>query len=368
MKIYWSFMALAVVMGVISTSSYYTVHSYGQIQKRPYKIQCLLFFGVIVFFCGLRSGIADTGAYIHMFEQYPSNISSIEWSAVSKDKGFYFLGVLYKQFISNDYHGWLFLIALITGIALAIAFYNYASNFGLSCYLFIATTIFVYLVNGMRQFICVAIIFAASKWIADRKYIRFIVLILLLYPIHASVLMMIPLCFIVNAKPWSRRMIMLIGGFVIFIVGFNRFFPFLSSVMEETQYAEYAELIISGTGTSIFRLFIALVPCALAFLGKNIIKNESTPFIDMMINMSVINVLLYTVASISNGMVIGRLTVYFDIFNVLLLPWLIDHIFEHRSAQMVKTVCIVAYLLFFYYQMVLTWNLPYESDILKLFL
>ena len=57
-----------------------------------------------------------------------------------------------------------------------------------------------------------------------------------------------------------------------------------------------------------------------------------------------------------------------DIYNVLLLPGLIDHIFEQKSAQLVKGVCIVAYFIFFYYQMVITWNLPYESDILNLFI
>ena len=368
MKVYWLFMVLAALMGFLQMYSYRTVNSYGQIQKRPRAFQCILFFGVIVLFSGLRSGIADTGAYIRIFEQYPSAITNIDWSNVSKDKGFYLFGVFYKQFISDDYHGWLFVIALISGIALAIAFFKYATNFGMSCFLFIASTIFVYFFNGMRQFICVCIVFAASQWIVERKYVRFIVLILLLYPIHASVLILIPLGFLVNAKPWTSRMWMVISAFVIFLLGFDRLFPFLSIIMEESQYAEYAELIITGTGTSIFRLLIALIPCIFSFIGRRIIASESTPMIDLMINMSVINALLYAVAAISSGMVIGRLTVYFDIYNVLLLPWLIDHIFEQKSAQLVKGVCIVAYFIFFYYQMVITWNLPYESDILNLFI
>ena len=45
-------------------------------------------FAVVIFFCGLRSGIADTGTYIQMFKGYPSSISGMDLKSVNKDKGF----------------------------------------------------------------------------------------------------------------------------------------------------------------------------------------------------------------------------------------------------------------------------------------
>lgn len=87
-------------------------------QRKAYWSQAIIFFAVVIFFCGLRSGIADTGTYIQMFKGYPSSISGMDLKSVNKDKGFFVISVLFKQFISNDFHGWLFLITLISGVCI----------------------------------------------------------------------------------------------------------------------------------------------------------------------------------------------------------------------------------------------------------
>lgn len=51
-------------------------------------------FAVVIFFCGLRSGIADTGTYIQMFKGYPSSISGMDLKSVNKDKGFCNIGFI----------------------------------------------------------------------------------------------------------------------------------------------------------------------------------------------------------------------------------------------------------------------------------
>lgn len=368
MKLYWTFLAISIAVWIWYSFYYRVVIINGKQEKRAWGIQSFLFFGILVFFCGLRSGIADTGAYIHMFNSWPNSISNLQLDSVDIDKGFYIISVLYKQFISTDFHGWLFLFSAISGIALIHAFRKYSEEFGMSCFLFIATTMFVYLVNGMRQFLVVTIVLAFSDWIYERKYIQFICLVLVLSTLHASVLIFIPLCFVVNAKAWSTKMYLTIVVALGCAMFWNQIMPSIGSALESTQYSEYADILATeGAGSSIFRLLIALVPVVLTFMGRRIIEQEINPFINLAINMSVINACLYIIASISSGMAVGRLTVYFDIYNIILLPWVLKHIFTERSGQLVKLVCAVSYIVFFYIQMVVTWNLPYESDILKMF-
>lgn len=368
MRIYWIILLVSLGIFIWYEFRFQTISYCGIVERRPYPIQGIVFFGMLTILCGLRSGIADTGTYIYMFESYPSNISLIEWESVDIDKGFYFLTVLYKQFISDDFHGWLFIFTLISCIALYIGFEKYAEEFGMACFLFIASTIFVYLVNGMRQFLCVSIIFACSGWIAEKKYLRFVVIVLLLSTIHASVFVFIPLCFVINSKAWSFQMLMIIIASSIVGLRFDSLIPYLGVVIKDTQYAGYIDYFSkSGVGSSIFRLAIAIVPCVLAFMGKKIIEKEGSPLINLMINMSLINACLYFIATFSSGMLVGRMTTYFDIYNVLLLPWLIQHVFEKKSAAIIRIACMIFYFIFFYYQMVITWNLPYESDILNLF-
>lgn len=368
MKIYWLFLITSLFIYLWSESSFEVVKVGKYYEKRARWIQAFIMFGVIIFFCGLRSGIADTGTYIHMFNGYPNSIDAIEWSEDMKDKGFYFLSVLYKQFISEDFHGWLFLIALVSGLAVMIALKKYSCSFGLSCYLFIASTIFTYLVNGMRQFICVAIIFASTGLIVRRKFIPYLVIVLLLSTIHGSAILMLVVYFIANAPAWSSRMWFVVIMAVGMGVFFDKVFPVLGTLLQETQYSNYVDYIAtSGVGSNILRLLIAAVPCGLAFLGRNVLDIRENPVINLSINMSVINLCIYFIATFSSGMAVGRLTTYFDMYNLLLLPWVLLNGFDRKNSRIIILLCMGFYLFFFYFQMVIAWGIGYESDILKIF-
>lgn len=368
MVIYWMFLGLSLLTALWCRFQFRLVDSYGIIERRAYLIQAILFFAVIIFFCGLRSGIADTGVYIGLFNGSSDNIASINWESVSVDRGYQFLVVLYRQFISKDYHGWLFLCSFVSGIATMIGFWRYSYDFGMSCFLFIASTYFVYMINGMRQFICISIVFACTHWLVEKKYIRFIILVLLLSFIHLSVVIMIPVCLFINARPWSWRMIALVIVSVAFGLFFDRFFPYLSFLLDDTLYEGYISYFGSdvSAGSNVIRLIIALIPPGLAFVGRKIVNSEGNQLINILVNMSVVNVLLYFIATLTNGMVVGRVLAFFDIYNLLLLPWLLNHIFNTRSRILLKTMCIVLYTGFFYYQLVITWHLPYVSDILHI--
>lgn len=368
MRIYWMFLGLSLFVWFWNSIDYDLVKINRQYEKKARWSQAILFFGVIIFFCGLRSGVADTGTYINLFEGYPSDIAEIEWESVTMDKGFYFLTVLYKQVISEHYQGWLFMIALISGIATMYALKKYSYNFGFSCFLYIATTTFTYLVNGMRQYICISIVFASLGLIIERKFWKFLALILLLSTVHASVLIFIPVYFIVNIRPWSWKMYVVVFAAIIFGLFFEQLFPIFGGMLEETQYAGYINYISEdGVGSNIFRLLIAAVPCALAFIGKKIVESEGNQIIDIAINMSVINFCLYIIATFSSGMVVGRVAAYFDIFNIILLPWLLKHIFTKRSSDIMIGLCVVAYTIFFYLQMELTWGMSYISECLNMY-
>ena len=355
MAIYWIFLGLSLLIALWCRYRFQFVDVYGTIERRAYLIQAILFFSVIVFFCGLRSGIADTGTYIGLFDSSADNIRSIDWDSVVVDRGYQLLVVLYRQFISKDYHGWLFLCSFISGTAAMIGFWRYSYDFGMSCFLFIATTFFTYLINGMRQFICISIVFACTHWIVERRYIRFIILVVLLSFIHFSVVVMIPVCLFVNAKPWSWRMVLLILATVLVGVLFDRLLPYISYLSPG-----------SGAGSSITRLIIALIPAGLALLGRKTVEEEGNRLIDLCVNMSVINLLLFFIATLTNGMVIGRVAAYFNIYNLLLLPWLLNHLFTDSSRVFLKAACVVLYTGYFYYQMVVVWHLPYVSDILHI--
>ncbi len=371
MKVYWSFLLLSLIIWYFTQSNddrFYGEHSYRIKVRENHPVALFVFFGVLTFFCGLRSGIADTGAYILTFKLYPSSLSDIVWEDVGAEKGFYLLSTLFKSYISDDFHGWLFIIALISCIATALAIHRYASDKGFSCFLFIATTMFVYLVNGIRQYICVSILFALSYCLEEKRIFKYLIIVLVLSTIHTSALIMIPVYFLARLRPWSGHTWFIIGGAIILGVGFESFIPMVDSMLSGTDYGHYSELLQSGSGVNIFRLIIAAVPVVLSFFCREQIENTRDKQIPIAVNMSIINLSLYIVANFTSGMTVGRLTAYFDIYNLILIPWLVNNFPTVKERRTLKICAIVGYIIFFYIQMMIAWGgLVYESDILNIY-
>lgn len=369
MKVYWSLLGLAFVLWYFMANqkqTEYGLYTYKQKVREYHVVALIVFFGVLTVICGLRSGIADTSAYIQGFKSYPIGIDNIQWTDVTKEQGFYLLSVLYKTYISTDYHGWLFMWALISCVATGIGFHKYASDVGFSCYLFIATTMFTYLINGMRQYVIVSIFFALSCWLEGKTW-KYLALALLLSTIHVSGLIMIPVYFLVRIKPWSMHTLLIIGGAIIIGTGFDRFLPMFESTLSQGGYGHYADLLQNGMGSNIFRLMIAAVPLVLSFLCRKQIDHTQDKQIQIAANMSVMNFALYIVATFTSGVTVGRLTTYFDMYNLILVPWLLNNYPVIKDRNTLKVCAVIGYSLFFYVQMVLTWNLSYVSDILKLY-
>ena len=149
-------------------------------------------------------------------------------------------------------------------------------------------------------------------------------------------------------------------------MGFDMLSPVVDTAMQDSVYSEYSALLQDGTVVNIFRLLIAAVPVVISFLCRKQIGRTQDKMIPIATNMSIINFALYIVASFTSGMSIGRLTIYFDVYNLILMPWLINNVASGKDKGTLRACLILGYVAFFYFQMALTWNLPYESNFLGL--
>lgn len=362
MQLYWLFLVMAII-GVFVCEIYPRyIKINGQYEPRARFWQALILFGVVILFCGLRSGIADTPAYIQEFNDAVPSISQLDIDAIQKDKGYAILEVLFKQFISDDYHMWLLFIACVSGIAIMYTLYKYSIDFGMSFFLFIASTQFTWLMNGMRQFTAVCLIFAAVTFILEKKWWKYIIVVLLASTIHGTAIIMLPVFFVVQWKPFDAKVIL--ASLVIAIAGMNiGRFEFL---FENTQYEGYLDNVLGTAGMNIVRFFVAVVPLAIAIVGNRIIRSENNKLINICTNMSCFYVAVQFAALFVGANYIGRIAAYFNVYNLILLPWMIKKCFTMESGKIVKIACLVCYCLYFYYQMVITWKLGYVSDILGL--
>lgn len=372
MTIYVFMLIWVIIFGILAnvTSKTVCVDSENMVyEQRVNLFFALMTFSVIIFFASLRSSVADTGAYISMFKSYPSDLSQIDGllnGVAKRYPGFLVLTVLLKKFTS-DYNIWFTIIAVISGICVMIPLYKYSSNFGVSAFLFMASCQFSWMFNGMRQFLVASIIFACTGLVLRKKFIPYAIIVCLLSTIHTSALILIPMYFIVTGEPWNKRTMLFVGAIILAILFTSKFTGMLEDVVENTDYAtSMEEFKETDDGTSIIRIAVESVPIIIAFVYRNRIKDKLTPIIKLSINMSLVASGLYVISKIArSGIMLGRLPIYFSMYNLILLPWLIKNIFNKEEKRLVYYLMVILYLAFFYYQMVVIWNgFGYVSEIL----
>lgn len=375
MTVYWFMMAWVILFGILAqvTSKRVCVGEY--LGEEVYEARVHLFiaivtFAVIVFFAGARSYAGDTGAYIDMFKEYPlfQNAHDVIFDDTAREPGFRLFSILIKTYIANDYTVWFFIIAIISGICVMIPLYKYSCNFGVSAFLFMASCQFSWMFNGMRQFLVAAIVFSCTGLILKNKTLLYIIIVCILSTIHKSAFILIPMYFVAQGEPWNKRTLLFIGCIVLAMLFTSKFTNLLTDVVEQTDYAtSVEEFRNTDDGTSIIRILVESIPIILAFIYRNRIKGKLTPIVKLSINMSLIASGLYVISKIaSSGILLGRLPIYFSMYNLILLPWLLRNIFDKKEKDLVYYIMIICYFFFFYYQMEIAWGgLEYASKILN---
>ena len=376
MQVYWFMLGWVILFGILSQVTAKRVYVGQNLDGDMYESRANLFmafvtFAVIIFFAGARSNVADTSAYIKMFNDYPlfQNAHDVIFDSSAREPGFRLFSILIKTFISDNYAVWLSIIAVISGICVMIPLYKYSCNFGVSAFLFMASCQFSWMFNGMRQFLVAAIIFSCTGLILKNKTLSYIIIVCILSTIHKSALILIPMYFIAKGEPWNKRTMLFIGCIVLAMLFTTKFTNLLTDVVEQTDYASSVnEFKATDDGTNPIRILVESVPVILAFIYRNKIKDKLTPIIKLSINMSLIASGLYIISKVaSSGVLLGRLPIYFSMYNLILIPWLLKNIFENKEKDLVYYIMIICYFSFFYYQMVITWGgMGYASEILHL--
>ncbi len=315
----------------------------------------------IIYWVGTREYIGDTYVYVKNFLNMPETIGEIEnyMSGITKDKGFYFFALLIKVFITTNKTMYLIILAAIQGFFLIRLYRKYSINYMTSIFLFIASTDYIsWMCNGIRQFTAVTITLLTFEWILKKKYVQAIVIILFASLFHKSALIVLPFIFICQGKAWNKKTLFFIVLILVAVTGIEKFTGLLDSVLAETQYQNVVSdwTSFNDDGTNVLRVLVYAVPCVLALIGKKQIEETNSPIINYCINMSLISAGFYIISIFTSGIFIGRIPIYFSLFNYILLPWELKNIFDYKSHVLMYCSMVFGYLVFYYYSMHYTWN------------
>lgn len=362
MPIYWSFLIFAyiflilaykktTVTGIVNQDEVYSV-------PRAFAILPVMY---IAFFTCLRDEVLDTYAYILDFNSMPVTWDSANlYMENSGSKGFHRIMAIFKIYISGNHYLWLTLMCGISLYSLFRFYSVHSCNYALTFFLFISSTTFTWLLNGARQFIAVCILIGFVDWFLygnRKKKMMYVVLSIFMTTIHSSAWFVLPLIYICSRGKLLDKWMMLV---TIGAIGGTLMMGNILAAASEVMNKDYD--MSESTGSSVMRLIISAVPLTLVLFKLKRIRNNATPMITFSINMSLVGVCFYFAATFSSGILVGRMPIYFTIYNYILLPWLLRKFYKNRILIL---ACILCYTLYFYFQMCIAWHgLIYGSNVL----
>ncbi len=345
---------LALVTLFALMARYYSLDfSLGSMPIRPNILFTLFALLTLVFVSGLRSNIGDTFFYMHAYK-----INRIDWAYIfeNKDIGFGILQMLLQK-ISMNPQLLIFMTALITNGLIILVLYKYCRLIEIGLYVFITSGLFLTSMNGLRQFLAAAILFAGTKYLIEGNWKKYGCIVLLASSIHMSAIIMIPIYFLVRSKAWSKTTFLLLFLSVILVLGFNHFSELLFSALESTQYGHYQSF--SEGGASILRVLVTSVPLLLAYMGRERLR-ELFPASDVIVNMAVLGVVFMLVST--QNWIFARFYYYFGLYQLILIPWVVQS-FRERDRKLIYFGILIFYFVFFYYETVISLGIEYKSHL-----
>jgi hypothetical protein len=327
----------------------------GKMEWRWNIIMAVIVFLPVVHLASMGTPIGDTGAYISGYTESEASVSSIMNAIREHKSGFGF--VVFRDSIKILSRGSVTAFRLILAIChilpVIFVFRKYSTEYMVSAFLFVASGSHIaWMMNGLRQFLAVVIIFAGTGFIVRKRLVPAIVLILLAMTVHTSALVMLPVVFIVQGKAWNKKTMLYIAVAVIAMFVFSKRAELMDVLLQETEYENALTTwqSMGDNGVNPLRVFVNVIPVILAFYARKGIAKKNDPVLNVCVNMSIINLGIYLIAMVTSGIMVGRLPIYVSLYTYILLPYLVFEVDWESYNMLLRGGLIVGYMLYYLVQ------------------
>lgn len=327
---------------------------FGIIRNNTYsKFLGFLFFIPITFVAGARTFFIDTADYIGMYQDVGTDFHNINFQHFgSVEHGYLYFTCLLNR-ISTDPQLLFFVTAIIINYCFIKFIYENCDDAPFALLIFLCQT-WTSTMNGLRQYLVAAILCIAwSIWVKKEQNIKndayMILIIIGLSFFHRSVLICIVVMLIARGKFFNLgTFIILVGTLALYFIPGVYSFLF-ETVFASDDYSVYEEV----TGTmGIMRFLVCCVPIFFMIVSyfsnreELMDPNNRTNWI---MNMCVFD---FCCSVLALKMVFfARLGIYFSIFNIVIIPTLINRGIKGNLKTTIKVTGYLMYLFYFFYQM-----------------
>lgn len=327
----------------------------GHIRDDLAKVCLIIFSCVLVFIASCRYEIGKTDFY--RYRQYFLQYANSSWKQIfslEKEVGF---AVLLKlcSYVTKDPQIMFFACSILTVAPFAWFINKYSKDPFLSLLIFVSFTYFFTANNATRQYVAIGISLIALHYAIKRKFIPFVLFVLLASTIHTSALFVLILYVLCGVKynKVSSLVYVVITPIIIFLV------PVLMRFIQQFVYSHYVEGNYGVESSDKLGLVLPVILFVFVVLfeffnddkvvnkefEKKILLEPQSRLHNMIWHM--VSIMLVTSAcQVTQALVIGRLGWYCQI-GVCLFISEIDGLFVDEEKSLVKMILVVFALLYF---------------------
>lgn len=231
--------------------------------------------------------------------------------------GFVILTKLLGMIIPNSIYSYIYYIgffSVVTIVPAAIFIYKNSEMPWVSTVLYVNTFLFFMSMNFIRQAVALSIIMLAWHFMKKNKFIPFAVFVIIASLFHQTALLMLPVYLLVKMKITLKELIVYLYILLFFYISSTGFIRIITSFFHE----EYVGSAFLNEGLSFVYAILPVIIVIIAFFLAKIRTINVTTETKYIINMTLICALLSI--TMSKHSIIERLTYYFTVFLILLVP------------------------------------------------
>lgn len=346
------FVAFIVMLLIATRRSYQYENEYGELktytQNSKFLIAILMLALIIV--SGFRNKFIDTADYRYMYGIIGKNLENVFNGSVPRvEKGYLFFTYL-LNLINTDSQFLLIVTSIITVFTTVKFITRESSDIAFSMWMFFCID-YINTMNGVRQVMAGAI--AAILWSllygseqTRKKDVLYIAGILLLATVHKSILICIPVILLSRKRFMSFATWGFIIGSVMMLAVPGLYYAVLEGVLGGSSYTEFFS---TSAGMGIARFIVKTVPIMLIIVSsfRGFDFREEDARTQWMLNIVVFNSCCSLLAL--RMVYFARLSIYFNFFDFILMPYLIETAFG-KDGKIVKGIAYILYAVYYFVQ------------------
>ena len=302
----------------------------------------------LIALAGLRTFYNDTTTYLIGYQQLrelPERYQNLDWLKIGDNPGFVFVQGILLQLNASD-QTFLMVFSIFT-VGTTLWFYRkYSCNLWLSILMFFSISGYTFHMAAIKQCTAMAFCLIATDRAINKKYIMFVVYVLLgsLFHPYALMYLIVPFLFF---RPWSKATLFMIAIFAVAGFGMELLIGTILNVTDMLG-EHYNAASFVGEGVNPFRLLIVSVPAVLAFFLKDQIGEQKKRDQYLIVNLAMLNAEIMFVALFGTANYFARLANYFVPFQALAIPWLLK-LFDQRGRRSMMFLAVLGYSVYFIY-------------------